>query len=142
MASPAVSGLPYQEGDFVMKWPLCALMVTLLIPAFVSGQGRGRGGQPGSPPGASAPKTVTGQVRVTAVAANVHATPTSAAIVIVNVPQGTVLNIFEQRGPWFAVQLTPELRKTSTPLRWYRGETVGYMHSSTAEIIASSQSTK
>ena len=117
-------------------------MVTLLIPAVVSSQGRGRGGQPGAPPGATAPRKVIGQVRVTAVAANVHATPTTAAIVIVNVPQGTVLNMFEQRGPWFAVQLTPELRKAATPVRWYRGETVGYMHSSTAEIIDSSQSAK
>ena len=125
-----------------MKLSLCALMVTLLIPAFVSGQGRGRGGQPGSPPGANVPRTVIGQVRVTAVSANVHATPTTAAIVIVNVPQGTILNIFEQRGPWFAVQLTPELRKASTPVRWYRGETVGYMHSSTAEIVDSSQPAK
>ncbi len=124
-----------------MRWSLYALIVTLLVPAFVFGQGRGRGGgQPGSPPGATAPRNVIGQVRVTAVAANVHATPTSAAIVIVNVPQATILNIFEQRGPWFAVQLTPELRKASTPLRWYRDETLGYMHSSTVELVDSGRS--
>ena len=125
-----------------MRRSIFILIVALLVPVFVDGQGRGRGGQPGSPPGANVPRTVIGRVRVTAVSANVHATPTTAAIVIVNLPQGTILNIFEQRGPWFAVQLTPELRKASTPVRWYRGETVGYMHSSTAEIIDSSPSSK
>jgi hypothetical protein len=118
-----------------MKKSLCVLTAALLLSGLVFAQGRGRGGQPGSPAGAAELKKVIGQVRVTSVAANVHAAPTSAAIVLVNVPNGTVLNLLEQRGPWFAVQLTPELRKASTPLRWYRGETVGYMHSSTAEVI-------
>jgi len=119
----------------MMKKSLCVLTATLLLSALVVAQGRGRGGQPGSPAAAAELKKVIGQVRVTTVAANVHAAPTTAAIVIVNVPQGTVLNLLEQRGPWLAVQLTPELRKASTPVRWYRNETVGYMYSSTAEVI-------
>jgi len=65
----------------------------------------------------------------------VHATRSSAAIVIVNVPQNTVLNVFEHRGAWYAVQLTPELRKTATPMRWYHNETRGYMHESTVEEV-------
>jgi hypothetical protein len=101
----------------------------VLLPAGASGQERGRGA------GAPVPTTVIGQVRVTKRAANVHAAPTSTAIVLVNVPQGTALNVLEQRGVWVTVQLTPALRQQGSPIRWYRNEAHGFMHNSTVETL-------
>ena len=101
----------------------------VLLPAGANGQQGGRGqGQP-------VPTTVIGQVRVTKRAANVHTAPTSTAIVLVNVPQGTTLNVLEHRGVWVAVQLTPALRQQGSPIRWYRNETRGFMHNSTVEAV-------
>jgi hypothetical protein len=100
----------------------------VLLPVTAYGQARGRGA------GAPVPTTVIGQVRVTK-SANVHAAPTSTAIVLVTVPPGTLLNVLERRGVWVTVQLTPELRKQGTPVRWYRNEAHGFMHNSTVEAV-------
>jgi uncharacterized protein YgiM (DUF1202 family) len=75
------------------------------------------------------------QVRVPKRHANVQAGPSSGSIVLVLVPQGTVLPVLERRGPWVVVELSPKLREVGTPMRWYRGEQRGYMHESTVEFI-------
>jgi uncharacterized protein YgiM (DUF1202 family) len=75
------------------------------------------------------------QVRVPKRHANVQAGPTSGSIVLVLVPQGTVLPVLERQGPWVVVELSAKLRETGIPMRWYRGETRGYMHESTVEFV-------
>lgn len=75
------------------------------------------------------------QVRVPKRHANVQAGPSSGSIVLVLVPQGTVLPVIQRQGPWVVVELSPKLREVGTPMRWYRGETRGYMHESTVEFV-------
>ena len=75
------------------------------------------------------------QVRVPKRHANVHAGPSSTTIVLVLVPQGTVLPVLERQRPWVIVELSPKLREVGIPMRWYRGEKRGYMHESTVEFI-------
>lgn len=100
----------------------------VLLPAVSIAQEGGRGES------RPVPTTVVGQVRVIK-SANVHAAPTSTAIVLVNVSPGTVINVLERRGVWLTVQLTPELRKQGTAVRWYRNEAHGFMHNSTVEPV-------
>jgi hypothetical protein len=73
------------------------------------------------------------QVRVTTKHANVHAGPNTTTDVLVLVPKGTVLTVVERRKPWVGVRLDPELRKTATPMRWYKNETRGFLHESYVE---------
>jgi hypothetical protein len=75
------------------------------------------------------------QVRVPKRHANVQAGPSSGSIVLVLVPQGTVLPVLERQGPWVVVELSPKLREVGIPMRWYRGEKRGYMHESTVEFV-------
>ena len=97
---------------------------------------------------AQAPQ-VTEQARVPTSHANVHARPTSGAVVLVMVPEGTVLPVIGRQGEWVQVQLSPELRQTGIVVRWYEGrhsfmndnqiitvgdEDSGWMHDSTVEI--------
>ena len=105
-----------------------AVAAVILLTTGTNGQEGGRGES------RPVPTTVVGQVRVIK-SANVHAAPTSTAIVLVNVPQGTVLNVLERRGVWLTIQLTPALRQQGTPVRWYRSETHGFMHTSTVEAV-------
>lgn len=72
--------------------------------------------------------------------ANIHAGPTTAAIVLVTVPRGTVLPMIERRNVWVLVKLSPELRKTATPMRWYKNEDRGWMHQSTVEPVKRQES--
>ena len=124
----------------------CLLMTTaiaLVMPPAVWAQGRrgGGGGAPGTAQGRGGPQLpgpdapVIGQVRVPKRSTNIHSGPSTAQIVVVNVPQGTVLNVLERRGPWLCVELTPKLRETGTPMRWYRNETRGFVHTSTVEAV-------
>ena len=55
------------------------------------------------------------------------------ADVLVLAPRGTVLKVIERKGPWVTVELTPELRKTATPMRWYKNESRGFIHDSQLE---------
>jgi hypothetical protein len=75
------------------------------------------------------------QVRVPKRSANIHAGPSSTTIVLLNVPQNTVLPVIERRGPWVVVELSPKLRETATPMRWFRNEKQGFMHDSTVEPV-------
>ena len=93
---------------------------------------------------------VTEQARVPTSHANVHSGPSSAASVLVMIPEGTVLPVIGRRGEWVRVQLSPELRETGIVLRWYKGrhsffndgeiitigdEESGWMHDSTVEVM-------
>lgn len=97
---------------------------------------------------AQAPE-VTEQARVPTSHANVHARPTSGAVVLVMAAEGTVLPVIGRQGEWVQVQLSPELRETGIVVRWYEGrhsfmndnqiitvgdEDSGWMHDSTVEI--------
>ena len=73
------------------------------------------------------------QVRVRTKHANIQAGPQSGADVLVLAPRGTVLKVLERKGPWVTVELTPELRKTATPMRWYKNESRGFIHDSQLE---------
>ena len=73
------------------------------------------------------------QVRVKTKHANIQAGPTSGADVLVLAPRGTLLTVLERKGPWVTVELKPELRKTATPMRWYKNETRGFIHDSQLE---------
>lgn len=73
------------------------------------------------------------QVRVRTKHANVQAGPTSGADVLVLVPRGTILTVIERRGPWVTVELTPDLRNSATPMRWYKDERRGFIHDSQLE---------
>ena len=75
-------------------------------------------------------------VRVTR-GANVHQGPATQRVILFLVPQGTVLPVIERvgrDGVWIAVELTPEVRKRGTRIRW-RNEDRGYVHQSTVEFI-------
>jgi hypothetical protein len=52
-------------------------------------------------------------------------------------PEGTVLQVVERvgrDGVWLAVQITPDVRKRGTRMRW-RNEERGYVHQSTVEPV-------
>jgi hypothetical protein len=66
---------------------------------------------------------------------DIKAGPGSGSIVLVLVPAGTILPVIGRQGEWLEVTLSPELRKTGTPMRWYRNETSGFVHESTVETF-------
>jgi len=92
------------------------------------------------------------QARVPTSHAAVHDAPSTASVMMLMVPEGTVLPVIGRQGEWVQVQLSPELRDTSIVLRWYEGrhdivqrgeaktvgnEDTGWMHDSTVEISSS-----
>lgn len=83
---------------------------------------------------APAAPTAKEQARVPTSHANIHMGPSSGQELLVIVPKGTVLPVLARRGEWVQVRLTPELRKTSIVMRWYKNEDNGWMHDSTVEI--------
>ena len=66
---------------------------------------------------------------------DVKASSSSGAIVLVLVPKGTTLPVIGRQGEWIQVRLSPELRKTGIPMRWYKNEDAGFVHESTVEVI-------
>ena len=66
--------------------------------------------------------------------ASVHMAAGSGSEVLLMVPKGTVMPILGRKGEWVQVRLTPELRKTSIVIRWYKNEDNGWMHDSTVAI--------
>jgi hypothetical protein len=88
---------------------------------------------------AQSPAPSKEQVRVKTKHANIQAGPTSGADVLVLAPRGTVLTVLERKRPWVTVELRPELRKTATPMRWFKEETRGFVHDSQLEPHASSK---
>ncbi len=66
--------------------------------------------------------------------ASVHMAAGSGSELLLMVPKGTVMPILGRKGEWVQVRLTPELRKTSIVIRWYKNEDNGWMHDSTVVI--------
>jgi hypothetical protein len=59
----------------------------------------------------------------------------SGSIVLVMIPSGTTLPVVKREGEWIQVRLSPELRKTGVPMRWYKNEELGFVHESTVEVV-------
>jgi hypothetical protein len=59
----------------------------------------------------------------------------SGSIVLVLIPSGTMLPVVKREGEWIQVKLSPELRKTGIPMRWYKNEDLGFVHESTVEVV-------
>jgi hypothetical protein len=87
------------------------------------------------PPASNPPKQY---VRVPARQTNtdIKAGPNSTTIVLLLVPSGTVLPVVGRDGEWIRVRLSPELRRSGTPMRWYKNEDTGFVHESTVEVFA------
>jgi uncharacterized protein YgiM (DUF1202 family) len=66
---------------------------------------------------------------------DVKADASSGSIVLVLIPSGTILPVVKREGEWIQVKLSPDLRKTGIPMRWYENETLGFVHESTVEVI-------
>jgi hypothetical protein len=73
------------------------------------------------------------QVQVRTKHANVHMGPNSTTQVLLLVPKGTRLPVIERRAPWVLVELSPKLRETGIPMRWYKSEKQGWLHESYVE---------
>ena len=112
-----------------------AIVLAGLAPDPASGQGQApRGGQGEAVPAAAEAK-VLGQVRVPTSHANIHSGPSTGNEVLVLAAQGTVMPMVGRRGEWIQVRLSPEIRKTGMPMRWYKNEISGWMHDSTVEFV-------
>jgi hypothetical protein len=61
--------------------------------------------------------------------------PSSGSIVLALIPKGTVLPVIGRRGEWLQVRLSPELRRRSVPMRWYKNEEAGFVHESTVQVV-------
>jgi hypothetical protein len=114
---------------------LIPLAVALLLPTVALAQGQpARGGQ-GEALLAPADAKVLAQVRVPVAHANIHTGPSTGNEVIVLAAKGTVLPMVARRGEWIQVQLSPEVRKTGMPMRWYKNEASGWVHDSMVEFV-------
>lgn len=100
------------------------LALTLLL---VSGPAFGQT----TAPRADAPKEVA---TVPTSHASVHMAAGSGSELLLMVPKGTIMPVLGRKGEWVQVRLTPELRKTSIVIRWYKNEDNGWMHDSTVVI--------
>jgi hypothetical protein len=92
------------------------------------------------PPGMAEPAASTPPkeyVRVPARQSNtdVKAGPNSGSIVLLLAPSGTILPVLGRQGEWIRVGLVPGLRRTGTPMRWYKNEEAGFVHESTVETF-------
>lgn len=67
--------------------------------------------------------------------ADVKAEASSGSIVLVLVPSGTTLPVVKRQGEWLQVKLSPDLRKSGIPMRWYKGEALGFVHESTVDVV-------
>jgi uncharacterized protein YgiM (DUF1202 family) len=116
-----------------------AVAIALALAGIAAGQAGAqgqpqRGGQ-GQAVQAPADAKVLAQVRVPTSHANVHSGPSTGNEVLVLAAKGTVMPMVGRRGEWIQVQLSPEMRKTGIPMRWYKNETSGWMHDSTVEFL-------
>lgn len=89
----------------------------------------------GAEPAASRPPRDYVRVPARQSATDIKAEPNSGSIVLLLVPSGTVLPAVGRRGDWIEVQVSPELRRVGTPMRWYKNETTGFVHESTVEAF-------
>ena len=86
---------------------------------------------PETPPSTSQPQYVRVPARQTHT--DIKAEANSGSIVLLLVPQRTVLPVLGRQGEWVRVRLSPELRRVGTPMRWYKNEESGFVHESTVE---------
>jgi uncharacterized protein YgiM (DUF1202 family) len=110
-----------------------ALQSLTVVPAHAQGQAP-RGGQ-GEALLAPADAKVLAQVRIPVNHANIHTGPSTGNEVIVLAVKGTVMPMVGRRGEWLQVQLSPDLRKTGMPMRWYKNEGSGWVHDSMVEFV-------
>jgi hypothetical protein len=109
--------------------------IALLLPAFALAQGQQpRGGQ-GEAVLAPADAKVLAQVRVPVSHATIHSGPSTGNEVLVLAAKGTVMPMVGRRGEWVQVLLSPDIRKTGMPMRWYRNEGSGWVHDSMVEFV-------
>jgi hypothetical protein len=78
---------------------------------------------------------VLAQVRIPVNHANIHAGPSTGNEVIVLAARDTQLPMVARRGEWLQVLLSPDLRKTGMPMRWYKNEGSGWVHDSMVEFV-------
>jgi hypothetical protein len=69
---------------------------------------------------------------------DVKAEASSGSIVLVLIPSGTALPVVKRQGEWLQVKLSPALRHTGIPMRWYKNEDVGFVHESTVDVLKGS----
>jgi len=116
-----------------------AAAVALLLAGIAHGQTPAKGqpqkGGQGTAVPAPADAKVLAQVRVPVGHANVHTGPSTGNEVIVLAAKGTVMPMVGRRGEWVQVLLSPEMRKTGIPMRWYNDETSGWVHDSMVEFV-------
>jgi hypothetical protein len=116
-----------------------AAAVALLLPCIAHGQAPAKGqpqkGGQGEAVPAPADAKVLAQVRVPVSHANVHTGPSTGNEVIVLAARGTVMPMVGRRGEWIQVLISPEMRKTGIPMRWYKNETSGWVHDSMVEFL-------
>ena len=112
-----------------------AAAIALLVPAVAFAQGQpARGGQ-GEAVLAPTDAKVLAQVRVPVAHANIHSGPSTGNEVLVLAAKGTVMPMVGRRGEWLQVQISPEMRKTGMPMRWYKNEASGWVHDSMVEFV-------
>src|SRR5215212_696175 len=112
-----------------------AVIIASALPAIAFAQGQApRGGQ-GEAVLAPADAKVLAQVRVPVSHANIHSGPSTGNEVIVLAAKGTVMPMVARRGEWIQVQLSPDMRKTGMPMRWYKNEGSGWVHDSMVEFL-------
>ena len=116
-----------------------AAAIALLMPAVALEQAGAQGQAPRGGQGeavlAPADAKVLAQVRVPVSHANIHSGPSSGNEVIVLAAKGAVMPMVGRRGEWIQVLLSPEVRKTGMPMRWYRNEGSGWVHDSMVEFL-------
>jgi hypothetical protein len=66
---------------------------------------------------------------------DVKAGPSSGSIALVLIPSGTVLPVVGRQGEWLQVTLSPELRRSGIPVRWFNNEERGFVHESTVDLV-------
>jgi len=110
-----------------------ALQGLTVVQAHAQGQAP-RGGQ-GEALLAPADAKVLAQVRVPVSHANIHTGPSTGNEVIVLAAKDTVMPMVGRRGEWLQVLLSPDIRKTGMPMRWYKNEASGWVHDSMVEFV-------
>jgi hypothetical protein len=112
-----------------------ALVIASVAPGQAGAQGQPQRGGQGQSIQAPADAKVLAQVRVPTSHANIHSGPSTGNEVLVVAAKGTVMPMVGRRGEWIQVQLSPEMRNTGIPMRWYKNETSGWLHDSTVEFL-------
>jgi Bacterial SH3 domain len=112
-------------------------MLAFAPSALAQGQPQ-RGGQ-GRAEQADPNARVLATVRIPTRHANVHGGPNTSSELLVMVPKGATLDMIGRRGEWIQVRLTPEVRKSGIPMRWFKNENNGWLHDSTVEFVTPEQ---